>query len=109
MRYLSEVGIKNLIDLKDKTKIKELGEVLSMNLKDVLINDNSVKYANLRANERRIYTECINPNEWEIYDRKKRHKRKKQFEEIVSKYGTRNWKEQTENMILNKWTYLLNS
>jgi hypothetical protein len=109
MKYLSEVGITHLSDLRDKFKIKALGSVLAENLSHVVINDNSVKNAKLTANERRIYTECSNPLEWETFDRKKRHKRKIQFEQIISKHGERNWKELTEKMILNKWTYLLNS
>lgn len=109
MKYLSEVGITHLSDLTDKSKIKALGRVLAENLSHVIVRDETVRNAKLTANERRIYTECSNPLEWESFDRKKRHKKKIQFEEIISKHGARNWKELTETMILNKWTYLLNT
>ena len=109
MKYLSEVGITHLSDLTDKNKLKALGRVLSENLSHIVMNDETAKNGKLTANERRIYTECSNPLEWERFDRKKRHKRKNQFEQIISKHGERNWKDLTERMILNKWTYLLNT
>lgn len=108
MAYLSGVGIKNLADLKEKTVLKALGRVLLECYSNVVVNDNTVRKARLTANEKRIYSLCSNPKEWELFNRKQRYKRKKQFERIVSKYGKRNWKEETEKMISDKWAMLLN-
>lgn len=109
MAYLSGVGIKNLSDLKEKTVLKALGRVLLECYSNVVVNDNTVRKARLSANEKRIYSLCSNPKEWELFNRKQRYKRKKQFERIVSKYGKRNWKEETAKMISDKWAMLLNT
>lgn len=108
MAYLSEVRIKTLADLKEKTALKALGRVLLECYSNVVVNDNTVRKARLTANEKRIYGLCSNPKEWERFNRKQRYKRRKQFERIVSKYGKRNWKEETAKMISDKWGALLN-
>lgn len=108
MAYLSEIRIKTLADLKEKTVLKELGRVLLECYSNVVVNDNTVRKARLTANEKRIYSLCSNPKEWERFNRKQRYKRKKQFERIVAMYGKQNWKEKTAKMISDKWGALLN-
>ncbi len=108
MAYLSKLGIKTLADLKEKTILKALGRVLLECYSNVVVNDDTVRKARLTANEKRIYSLCSNPKEWERFNRKHRYKRKKQFERIVSKYSERNWKQETAKMISDKWGALLN-
>lgn len=108
MAYLSEVGLRTLADLREKSILKALERVLIKCYAEVVIDDETVKGARLTANEKRIYGLCSNPKEWGRFNRKQRHKRKKQFEGILVKYGKRKWKEITAKMISEKWGALLN-
>ncbi len=109
MAYLSQVGINTLASLREKPVLKALGNVLLNCYCNVLVNDETVKNACLKANERRIYSLCSNPKEWERFNRKERYKRKKQFEAIVTRYGKRKWKNEVERLIADKWGMLLNT
>ena len=109
MQLLKRYGIVTLSDLLNKNKLEALGNELTDMFSKVIVNDNSIDLKCLTVNERKIYAQCSNPKEWERFNRKKRHKMRIVFERIIETYGHQHWKQQTTELIKNKWNELLKS
>jgi hypothetical protein len=110
MQKLKEYGIKTLSDLKDRDKVKNLFALLQTAWNDVLLFDDSIniKRSNLRPLERELLNQGSNSKFWEELketNRRRFDSKRKQFRELVKKYG-QNLHGVIDALIKNEWETL---
>ncbi len=106
MEFLKSTGVYFLSDLTNPDYLNRLGEKLDEIFSELIICD-KVKTSELSKTDLKIYTQCKNPKEWESFTPKQRCERKKQFNEIIDRFGETHWKETTAKLINEKWRMLL--
>lgn len=99
-------GIKYLSDLTNLDYLNKLGMELDSIFSE-LITFEEINLKGLSKNETRIYYECINRDNWEKFSPIKREKRKKQYFEIIEKYGNGNLNKKLGGLINSKWKELI--
>lgn len=105
MAIIRKTGITTLADLFNKKSLALLGIILQ-NVYDELIIADQVVETKLTKNEKRIYNACINPKNWEKFNRNDRYNKRKLFNNIVEKHGTNQWKKTVARMLDEKWRML---
>jgi len=105
MAFIRKTGITTLADLFNKKSLALLGITLQ-NVYDELIIADQVVETKLTKNEKRIYNACINPKNWEKFNRNDRYNKRKLFNNIVEKHGTNQWKKTVARMLDEKWRML---
>ena len=113
MQVLNKLGIKFLVDLLDKDKIKNLLPMLLEAWQNVLIYDiedlkNISKKCNFKEEEIDLLHSGQNPKYWESL--KKENKRqfnyhREKFKKLVATNGN-NWQKLVEGLIQNEWQNL---
>lgn len=106
METLNTIGVYFLSDLTNTEVLKKLGKLLDDRFSELIISD-TVNISDLSKNESRIYTQCKNPKEWEEFTVKLRAKRKKQYNEIIERFGQAHWRDITAKLINEKWRMLI--
>lgn len=106
MVLVKSSGITRLSDLSNKNNLIALGNILQSAFKDLIITDH-INEAKLTKNERRIFNQCINPKIWGKFNKNDRYYKRKQFNNIVEKHGTNQWKKTVAQKLDEKWRMLL--
>lgn len=87
MIHLKSINIRTLADLLDVEKLKRLGVILSDTYKGLMIGEKLDK-SQMSRSELRVYKNGMNPNFWyDLNERRKRNYYRKQFEQVIRKYG----------------------
>lgn len=106
MAFIRKTGITTLADLFNKKSLALLGIILQ-NVYDELIIADQVVETKLTKNEKRIYNACSNPKNWEKFNKNDRYYKRIQFNNIVEKHGTNQWKKTVAQKLDEKWRMLL--
>ncbi len=109
-RGFNNYGIHNILDLKDKDKLRKLYENLLQRFDEMLIIDdykNNPKILKKTKNQIEKYT---NYNYWgNISNRTKKSRERTRFKEILEKYKLLKIKEELREKLVDKFEYLINN
>lgn len=107
MQKLNDIGIVYLTDLLDTDKMEQLQYRLLDCFEEVYFYDFTISEDNMNDREKLAIKDYCNPNYWSnIEDKYKRHKRKRDYNNIVVKHS-QNIKAQISDLITKKWGELL--
>jgi hypothetical protein len=108
MRFLEDYGIKTLMSLFSREKIGLLGQILANMWAGLVYYDGSINEKNLTNKELLKLKDYQNPLFWESINRKKRHKERIYFDNLVERHNPYNHQKEIEKLILLKWEKLVN-
>lgn len=103
---IQDSGIKTVADLTDLHKLEYLQYKLIHSLEFLLIKE-QINPLDLNSQEKRIWQECINPDNWiHGWNKDKRKKRKAQFAEIQKKYALSDMNDIVKGLLSDKYQQL---
>lgn len=76
---------------------------------DNIIISELIDLERLRGKELKVYEQCINPLNWMRYDSQQRHHKRRQFANIIEKYGRLQLKELVKSLLIYKLQKLTES
>jgi hypothetical protein len=108
MRFIEDYGIKTLNSLFSREKIGLLGQILANMWAGLVYYDGSIDEKQLSNIELLKLKDFQNPLYWESINRKKRHKERIYFDNLIYKYCPFSQQKEIEKQILTKWKNLVN-
>jgi len=101
-------GIIYLADLLDADFANHCFNILMESLNNLVIAE-PLNNSTLSKPQVKIYERCINPRNWPIMTRKQRYNNKLQFDQIIEKYGTLQFKFIITDLMKSKGKKLINN
>jgi hypothetical protein len=108
MAFLTKAGVNvvYLTDLLNIDTLNKLGTILNERFAELIISD-TVNTSALTAKENELYLLCSNPKQWGKFTPKQRFVKRKQFAELIERYGVNKWQKTASLLIAEKWDKLL--
>lgn len=112
-RDFQELGIFNLYDLKDKSKLRRLFKLLIDRFDELTITDDISNYEQFNGNDGQNLLKYQNPRFWEdLSENNKRQTKsryKKDFERILNEYNLLKTKQSLRALLVKKFINLMNN
>nr|WP_320117581.1 hypothetical protein [uncultured Marinifilum sp.] len=106
--FYRETGINNLIDIADAEKLKVFFLLLMKKFKEVVCFDDTININDLSKRDAKALDELKNGYNWEKYNKKQRHDKKKTLKRLIENYGTRDYIAIIIDLLEKKFVELIN-
>ena len=106
--FYKQTGINNLINTADADKLKIFFSLLVAKFKEVVCFDDSININDLGKRDAKAFDDLKNVYNWEIYNKKQRHDKKKTLKRLIENYGTRDYIAIITDLLEKKFVELIN-